>query len=298
VHFIYIFTRTSSIKRYLHKSKKGHTPWAIITGASDGIGKAYAHLLAAEGLNLVIHGRNISKLQAVQKDLQASYPQLQFRIFVCDASESGPEVLKRIEDFANGLEDLHVTVLINNVGGGQKLNGPMMQAFHEDVPGDIDGLINLNARFLAQITHAVLPHLLAHSQPSLILTMGSISDIGTPYVLTYSSSKAFDLPFSKGLKREMIVEGRNVEVLGIMVGEVTDVGWDRAGGTLMKPTSGTFAKAALQKVGCGEDVVAAWWVHGLVWWAVGFMSDRLLRMVLVQGITKAKSRQKAVMKEK
>lgn len=178
------------------------------------------------------------------------------------------------------------------------MTGPLMQPFRKDTPNDIDGLINLNARFLAQITNAVLPHLLYHSKPSLILTLGSMSDFGTPYVLTYSASKAFDMSFSKGLRKEMITEGRNVEVLGIMVGEVTDVGWDRnTGGTLMRPTSGKFAKAVLQKVGCGENVIAAWWVHGLIWWALSFMPDSLLRMAIVKGMTKEKIRRAAMEKE-
>lgn len=95
----------------------------------------------------------------------------------------------------------------------------------------------------------------------------------------------------------MIAEGKDIEVLGIMVGEVTDVAWDRTGGSPMRPKSGDYAKQMFQKVGCGEDVIAAWWSHGLLWWVMEFFPSGLLRMVLTNGILEEKKRQDGLKKK-
>jgi len=289
LQFIYIhFLRRSSITRYRHNHHSSSaSPWAIVTGSTDGIGLAYAYQLANLGFNVVLHGRNSIKLHHVRHELQNEYPHLQFRILLIDASKSGAESLKDIHDTVEGLKDLHITILINNVGTGAKNDGPVMQSFIETTPEDIDLLMNVNARFPMQFTHAVLPHLLSHGGPSLIMTMGSVASVGIPYMTTYSCNKSLDLAFSRALRRDIMAEGRNnVEVLGIMVAGVTDVGWDKTPGDLFRPKSGEFAKKALEMVGCGEDVVAPWWSHALIWKATDYCPNWLFDWGMVSGSRK------------
>lgn len=287
--WVYIYVRPSSILRYRHNhSHTSETPWAIVTGSTDGIGKAYAYELADRGFNVVLHGRNSTKLHHVRHELQTEYPHLNFRIILADATQSGPEALKHIHELVEGLKDLHVTVLINNVGTGSKSTGEVIEEFTNSTPEDIDALINVNARFPVQFTRAALPLLLSHGGPALIMMMGSMSDFGMPYMDIYSASKSFDLSFSRALKREMEAEGKDVEVLGIMTGAVTDVGWDRTPKSFFRPESRQFARAALGKVGCGEDVVAAWWTHGISWWGMGLLPAWAFDRALVMGVAGAK----------
>lgn len=281
--FIWAYVRPSSILRYRHNhSNSSAPPWAIITGASDGIGKAYAYELADRGFNIVLHGRNSTKLHNVRHELQTEYPHLSFRIIIADATDSGPDALERIHEIAEGLKDLHITILINNVGAGAKPSShPAVEEFHQTLAPDIDAVISLNARFPIQFTRAILPHLLSHGGPALILSMGSMADAGMPYLEIYSACKAFLLCFSRALRREMIAEGNaNVEVLGIMTGEVTDVSFDRQKPTLGRPGSRQFAHAAIERVGCGWEVVAPWWPQGLSWavmdWLPAWAVDRAL----------------------
>ncbi|TVY88379.1 Very-long-chain 3-oxoacyl-CoA reductase, partial [Lachnellula willkommii] len=216
--FIHIYTRPSSLPRYLHTSPSGQSPWALVTGASDGIGRGYAHELASHGFNIILHGRNPYKLSSVQASILAAHPKTQTRLMVLDATTcSAPDIAAAVKELA--CAGLHVTVLVNNVGTGTTPSGHVFANFEDEDASDIDAIINTNARFPALITHFVLPIL---QTPALILTMASISDVGSPYISVYSGTKAFDSSFSKALRREMIAEGRDVEVLAVMTAMVTE----------------------------------------------------------------------------
>ena len=259
----YIYTRPSSLPRY-HHSHQGKAPWAVVTGASDGIGKGYAWELANRGFNVVLHGRNPAKLDDTVKELREQFANVDFRTVILNASQSGSDLNKNIENIVDSVRDLHITILINNLGSSTRPTGSTYSTFDKDIPDDIDGIINVNARFPAQFTSAILPLLMAHGSPSLIINMGSMAESGSPWLSAYSASKAFDISWSRGLAREMHAEGRDVEVLGIMTAEVTDTSRSRSPATLLKPDSKTFARACLDRVGCGELVVPGYWVHALL----------------------------------
>ncbi|KAH9214465.1 hypothetical protein DL95DRAFT_389443 [Leptodontidium sp. 2 PMI_412] len=294
--FIYTYIRPSSILQYRYPHPITNQPsWALITGSSDGIGKSYAQALASKGFNIILHGRNPLKLETLRQSMQDSHPSLDFRVLVIDASKDGVDANCEIQDAVDSLKDVHVTVLINNVGGGEKSDGPFMEPYGRYTPRDIDRLLNVNARFPAQITRAVLPLLKEHGGPSLIMTMGSMSDFGMPYMSIYSAAKAFDLIFSAALKRELAAEGMTqtndgskrerksqIEVLGIMTGGVTEVAWDQTKGNMFRPAAATLARAALERVGCGKDIVAAYFPHALLWGLPDLLPKWLFEWVLVK----------------
>ncbi|KAH6670464.1 short chain dehydrogenase/reductase [Halenospora varia] len=268
---IYIL-HTSHLPKYHHFSKTGSPPWALITGASDGIGRGYALALASHSFNLILHGRNQEKLLSVQKTLKERYPKIETRLLVLDASLASPESQKELEREAEKLKGLHITILINNVGTGTTPSGHVFRRFQEEDPQNINFMVNTNARFPLMLTRLVLPSMLAHAKPALILTMGSITEIGSPYLSTYSASKSFILAFARSLTREMHAEGRtNIEVLGIMTCSVTDTGTTcivEEPRTVVCPGAEEFARAALARVGCrigvGDGVVEGWWAHWLL----------------------------------
>jgi 17beta-estradiol 17-dehydrogenase / very-long-chain 3-oxoacyl-CoA reductase len=101
----YHFLRPNAMNKY----KEGviGSPWAIVTGASDGIGLGFAQEL---------HGRNAQKLQSVSDTLHAQFPGRKFKILVLDAIQDAGDVDK-IQAALAQFKDLEVKVLINNVGG-------------------------------------------------------------------------------------------------------------------------------------------------------------------------------------
>jgi len=288
--FIRIYTRPSSLPRYHHLSANGSTPWALITGASDGIGKGYALELARHNFNLILHGRNQCKLSAVQESILEQYPKTQIRFLILDSISSSSECIR--EAVQKTLGDVHLTVLVNNVGTGTTPCGHVFSNFEDEEPRNIEAMINTNARFPALLTHAVLPSLLSHSKPALILTMGSISDAGSPYLSAYSASKAFDTTFSRALRREMKAEGRDVEVLAIMTAMVTDTSTSKERASWTCPDAGDYARSALGRVGCGREVVEGCWMHWFVIrftrmipeeWFTGMLTDSVRKERGVEG---------------
>ena len=115
--FIWLyFLRPTTIHKFLH----GGAPYAIVTGATDGIGKATAAELLRNGFNLILHGRNEAKMEKVVAHLRAQVPEkpdADIRYFLADASQSGLDYAKLIEPF----KDLQITLVFHNVGGSDVL---------------------------------------------------------------------------------------------------------------------------------------------------------------------------------
>jgi len=100
--------------------------WALITGSSFGIGRAFALELAERGLNIVLHARTRGKLEAVAQEIKSLYPSTQVRIVVQDAVEA-----PNWDTMPALIADLNITVLINNIGGGQVGNEDAFKKMHE-----------------------------------------------------------------------------------------------------------------------------------------------------------------------
>ena len=216
--------------------------------------------------------------------MSQKFPNSKFRVIVADASTATNEDIKGvIESFG----DINLTTLINNVGGC-----PTVTPLEELTPQEIDAWIDLNARFPLRITRALLPTFTKTSKPRLIMTIGSLGDVGVPYAVPYGSSKAFNMSMSSCLDVEMRIEGKNLEVIGIPVGAVTEVAHNKIAATFFTPRARTMAKAALARVGCGRSIVIGYVGHAMQ----KFLLDLLPRSVRESVIASAmkKYREKAL----
>ena len=111
--WFYFLRPTNRWEKYL----QGPSPYAIVTGASDGIGKATAQELYNKGFNLILHGRNQKKLEGVIEEIQSVKSKTTGKVqdvkyFLEDASKAGID----FEGIARRFEGLNVTILVNNVG--------------------------------------------------------------------------------------------------------------------------------------------------------------------------------------
>lgn len=252
----------SKIPLYLDNKATSGPSWALVTGASDGIGFGFVEELAALGFNVILHGRNKAKLEGLIQQLQSKFPNRQFRMLIIDVSkrEDWKDALKTFVDEIRS-SSINLKVLVNNVGG----TGGSFNAFDkmsERDPEAVMKVIDVNTAFPSMITHALLPVLEA-SQPSLVINISSITAlIPPPYLGLYSGCKAFNLLWSRSLHSEMKAEGLNVEVLGIIVGRVLNASTkDKVLTSLFNPSARTFAKATLGKVGCGRAAFFGYWPH-------------------------------------
>ena len=278
----WIYIRPSSIGRYLHQ-KNGKPAWALVTGASDGIGCALSRESARRGFNVILHGRNPTKLGAVIADLRKEFPQRDFRTFIADAMAEESEMKTQIERFAEEVKDLNLTVLVNNVGGMPSSIVSRFASFDKSSWSDTADTTVLNVVFPTQLTSALLPHLITN-QPSLIMTIGSFADYGQPYLAIYGGAKAFLMAWCRALARELAIEKRDIEVLGIITAEVAEVSHNFRKPNIFMPSSTVYAKHVYDRVGCGLVVINGYWSHGILRAVLNHLPDFVLGFILKEGM--------------
>lgn len=255
-YFFYLrFLRRSTIRRY----RDNGSAWALVTGATDGIGRGFAQELCEHGFNVVIHGRNEQKLEAERQKLLKQWPSIQVRTLRIDAAkEAGsPEVIQRAVD---ELKDLKLKVLINNVGG--TVGMAAFVRLHERTIDECRTFIDVNLRFPTELTKALLPQLRKNA-PALILNMGSTtSDIGLPYLSVYSGSKGYNKAWSQSLTAEMKADGVDVEVICMMISTVATDYTPRELSPFT-PNARRLAQSAIRVVGSGNAFLYPHWGHAV-----------------------------------
>jgi 17beta-estradiol 17-dehydrogenase / very-long-chain 3-oxoacyl-CoA reductase len=276
---LWLFLRPSRLHRYLHATD-GNPAWALVTGASGGIGRQLAHELASCGFNVVLHGRTLSKLQRIESELVQAHPTRAFRTFVIDAAQAFSTAMgtSPSDDWAASLEDINLTVLVNNAGGSTERKFDTLDALSSD---RLATDASVNALFPTLLIRQLIP-LLHRNAPGLIINIGSLADLGPTRVGSYAASKAYLMKLSEMLGREMRQTGRDIEVLGIRVGNVWGTGQTVAPATdLFTPDASTMAKAILARVGCGRHTVVAYWAHVLLFECFKLLPDLLAERMLI-----------------
>ncbi|MCC5646958.1 SDR family oxidoreductase [Nostoc sp. CHAB 5824] len=167
-------------------------PTALITGASSGIGKAFAQELAARKTNLVLVARSEEKLSQLAKQLQEQH-KIQVDVIVKDLTE--PNAASAVFD-ATKVKGLTIDLLINNAGFGYY--GDFAEADGEKQVK----IVQLNILALVDLTHKFLP-LMRQRRSGSIINVSSITAFQPiPYLSVYAASKAFILSFSEALWAE------------------------------------------------------------------------------------------------
>lgn len=207
---LYLSPSSLSLSRWKHGN-----PYALVTGATDGIGWAIAEALAARGFNIILHGRNRTKLEDRRATLQRQYPSQKVEILVFDVVNDSYD---DVEKLISSISHLNVTILVNNVGGIPFVPGYIALTEHD--ASKIDSVIDINARFLTHFTRYMMP-ILSRNGPALIMNIGSAAQHGIPWATVYSGTKGFVLSFSEALARECKISKIPVDVLNINLGDVS-----------------------------------------------------------------------------
>ena len=200
---------------------------ALITGASTGIGKAYATELAAKGSHVIVVARSKDKLEALAKDLSSKYS-IKAYAFAADLSKSG--AVQRLAEQIAEL-GLNVNILINNAGFGT-------HGRFEDISNERElEMINLNVGSLVDMTHQFLPYMQRQKEGIIVnvASLGSFQSI--PYMATYAATKAFVLSFTEAIFAENRHLG--VRILALCPGTTKTEFFDEIGTRDMPAINGT-----------------------------------------------------------
>lgn len=181
-----IWIRVNFVRR--PKNLKEYGKWAIITGATDGIGKSLAFELASKGLNLILIGRNPSKLEATLTEMREKYSdqKVEIRTIVVDLARfSRKEISKAVEEEIQGLD---VGILVNNAG----LGNPYGKYLHELDSKLTEDIIKVNIDGATWVTKSVIPVMLKKKKGAIV-NIGSGSSIvipSYPLFTIYAATKA------------------------------------------------------------------------------------------------------------
>lgn len=185
--------KTGSLRTF-----KGKT--ALITGASSGIGEAFAHKLAAEGCHLILTARTASRLELTAAMLRDKY-QVKVACYPGDLCERNTPAMLWEKSRQDGW---HVDILVNNAGFGKWAH------FLNEGLDTYEGMVQVNIDAVVKLTHLFLPAMLERGSGAILNIASTGSFQPCPYVAVYCATKAFLLSFSEALYGEYYQRGITV----------------------------------------------------------------------------------------
>lgn len=235
--------------------------WALVTGASSGLGEDFARQLAADGANLVLTARSGPRLEALAAELREKH-RVDARVLVADlATEAGLGTLLRALD-ATGLAIDHV---IANAG-----YGTFGELATQSEASQLD-MIRLNCSALVGLVHHVLPGQVARRKGGALLVASTASFQPTPLYATYGATKHFVRAFGEALAEEVRSHGVTVSVL--CPGPVP-TGFQARAKTIIAPAQQSSVLSSAETVRQGLDAYA----RGVVVFVPGAMNRALRAM--------------------
>lgn len=174
---------------------------AVVTGASSGIGKSFAELLAAQGFHLVLVARRVKRLQELADQLMRQHG---VKVTICEIDLADSNAAQQLLDATASLD---VGLLISNAGFGFK------GAYAEGNPEIMSDMLMVNCLAPMLLARGFAARLLRRGKGGIILTSSVEGLIGCPFSTAYAASKAFVKSLGEGLWGELKSEGVDVLTL-------------------------------------------------------------------------------------
>lgn len=269
-------------KKDYHKAS-----WAVVTGATDGIGREFAIQLAKKGFNILLVSRSPEKLGSVAAEIEAASPGVRTKTQAIDFG-LGDE--RQYEGLEHTVKDLNIGVLVNNVGKSHN----MPVTFAETTEEEMEDIIEINVVSVLRVSRMIVPGMVSRKR-GLILNLGSFAgQVTTPMLATYAGSKSFLSGWSQALGEELSHSGVEVSLLNtyFVVSNLSKIRKSSA----MIPTPKQYVAQVLKTIGRNGGAVGRpytatpWPMHALVDWATTFVLPRgwLLRYTYGQQVATRK----------
>eukprot|EP00249_Psilotum_nudum_P004347 c17867_g1_i1 orf=282-1256(+) len=248
--------------------RRRYGTWALVTGCTDGIGRAFCFHLARKRLNLVLVGRNESKLQQLENELRSKY---QVEVRYVDVNFTLPDLdagLSRLEEIVGSLE---VGLLVSNAGQSY----PYARFFHE-VDGELTkSLIRTNVEVITRMVQIVLPGMLRRKRGAIVNIGSGAATVlpSDPLYSLYAGTKAFVDQFSRSLYVEYKHIGIDVQCQ-VPLYVATKLASIKKS-SFFVPSPDTFARCAIRWIGY-EPRCTPYWPHSILWWLVSFLPESLV----------------------
>jgi len=243
--------------RWQARFRERYGPWAVVTGASDGIGREIAVCLAEAGLNVVLVARREGLLEALAAELTRAHS---VRTVVVAADLGTPGGIEAVLANTGTLE---VGLLALAAGFGT--SGPFIDATLEDELSMID----VNCRAVAALSHAFGRRFAQHKRGGIVLMSSLVAFQGVPRAANYAATKAFVQTFAEGLRAELQPLG--VDVIASAPGPVHSGFAARASMTMsMALSPRTVALLTLKGLG-GTGTVRPGWLSKALEFSLMFL---------------------------
>lgn len=181
-------------------------PWALIAGASEGVGAAFARAVAQRGVNVVLLARRQTVLDEVAADIRTQTG-VEARTLAVDLAE--PSAAATV---AEATADLEIGLLMYNAGAD-----PTYAPFLTTELAAAESLIHRNCVVPTQLCHHFGPAMAERGRGGIILVTSAAGFAGGPNMVAYGATKAFDMVFAESLWTELAPQG--VDVLSLVLGE-------------------------------------------------------------------------------
>lgn len=242
--------------------------YAVVTGATDGIGLEYAKYFARRGYNLLLISRSADKLQAAQQEVQAESKKRTIQVITHQADFSQTDIYEEIGSAIAKLPT--VEVLVNNVGMSYEY-----AEYFDLLPepaSTLSNLVNINIISTTQMLNLVLPRM-ASQRKGLILNLSSFSASNpSPLLSVYAAAKTYVDYLSRALQVEY--ESKQIVIQSVLPAYVSTKMSKIRHASLMVPSPRTYVAAQMRTVGL-ESRTYGYWTHKLQ----GFVIDSLVPLV-------------------
>jgi uncharacterized protein len=221
--------------------------WALVTGASAGIGWALAEQLAEKGAHIVLVARRTDRLQQLASGLTTKHG-VKTEVFAADLVR--PEAPAELFAFTEG-RAIEVELLINNAGFG-------CYGYNHDLPESrLLDMIELNCSAVVRLTRLYVPGMVARRHGDVMIVASTAGFQAVPFISAYAATKAFDLIFAEGIAEELRPFGVYVSALcpGSTNTEFKDVAGQPDRAFRLAETAEQVARAGLEGLARGKTCV-------------------------------------------